>query len=144
MIYPCYFSILVSLTGCFLYWREFKITSRLPQCRIDLWHLSEIQRMPDTDQTWIDCGGRSTSASSASTRASSHTCLSWVRLLISRVYTTFLGYTRLIFCGHLRLGWIPGWYQDKKDIPSPWTGWTVEAEEGPSRRNRCWAPTTRH
>ena len=39
---------------------------------------------------------------------SSHTCLLWVRLLFSRVYTKFLGYTHR-HDPSLRLGWISTW-----------------------------------
>ena len=45
------------------------------------------------------------------------TCLSWVRLLFSRIYTTFLRFTHIIFCGHLRLGWIPTWRYEDRVLP---------------------------
>ena len=81
--------------------------SRLPQRRMDLWHLSEIQRLPDMDQ--IECGSWQERL-----RILVYPAFKFVSHSLGVYTTTFLGYTHITFCGHLRLGWIPPWrYEDR-------------------------------
>ena len=76
------------------------LATLLPQRRINLLHLSEIQRLPDMDQ--IECGSWQERL-----RILFYLAFKFVSHSLGVYTTTFLGYTHITFCGHLRLGWIP-------------------------------------